>query len=395
MLTLFASVKNRVYVLLTFKGLLFLSVIHHLLSLKQATPITAWLFIILVGVNDCIRGRSWLHPADAQRKFLYSMLISIILLAALHLSLPTVGISALIQLNLIELLIFSGRLSHLLVGLNFVAYVLPSLLSESALDQYGDNLINYAGFFVVGLLFRNIIAEKVKTENLYRELQDANRKLKLYSDAVEELTISKERTRIAQELHDSIGHSFIALSMNLEFAHHAVDRYPDKAKEVLAKTQVISKEGMSQLRKAVDTLNQTFQVEHLKHSLIELFGNFDQTAKIQFCLEMDELIEDELPKIKECLFKTVREALTNGIRHGEATKFTIRIRRSTDGVNMIINNNGRTNGPVLKSHGLLGMERRIIALGGHMSFYTAEGFNIEVQIPSISLDFDRFEHKLT
>ena len=71
---------------------------------------------------------------------------------------------------------------------------------------------------------------KNKIEDLNKELKNANITLKQYSAKIEELTIAKERTTIAQELHDSIGHSLIALKMNLEYAENVVELQPDKGK---------------------------------------------------------------------------------------------------------------------------------------------------------------------
>ncbi|MNX19050.1 Sensor histidine kinase LiaS [compost metagenome] len=388
MLRLFASVKNRVCVFLTFKGLLYLYVLSDMTNQTHAISGQAWLLVILLGLNDLVRARYWLISPQRHRQFLYSLAISILLLAGFHFRFPFGSLLTMIQLTLIELLIFSERLSYLLVGLSLAAYVLSNMSTGFSYVRMGNDFINFAGFLIVGMLFRTMILERDKTESLYKELQNANSKLKSYSTTLEELTITKERTRIAQELHDSIGHSFVALSMNLEFAHQTIDLYPDKTKEVLGKALALSKDGMDQLRKAVDTLNQTLQVENLRGSFRELFANFEQTTKVQFHLELDNSIEGEHPGLKECLLKTVREAVTNGIRHGGATLFTIKVRKCVDGVSMEIHNNGRTSSPVVKSHGLLGMESRITALGGHFEFSSDEGFSILVHLPSINSNPD-------
>lgn len=384
MLELFASVNNRIYVLLTFKVLLFMSFVHQLWNLDRPIPFAVWPLVGALALNDFIRGRYGLLSYRKRSAFVYSMAASMFILAALNLLLPSIGISALIQLILIELIIFGDRLIPLLVGLDGIAYVLPDLVSFPLGDQLFNDVINFAGFLVVGLLFRTIIAEKTRTERLYSELQDANRKLQLYSSMVQELTITKERTRIAQEMHDSIGHSLVALGMNLEYAYQTVDQSPERTKEVLGKTLLISKEGMASLRKAVDTLNPTNKIDHLRVALNELFSNFDPTTGVGFELELDSSIEEQPSKIKDCLLKTVREALTNGIRHGGATRFHIRIVKSKEGIYMQIRNNGQVSHSLDKSHGLLGMEKRITALGGQMMIHLNPEFAIEVRLPVVS-----------
>lgn len=384
MLEWFASVNNRIYVLLTFKVLLFMSLVHQLWNLDRPIPFAVWPLVGALALNDFIRGKYGLLSFRKRSAFVYSMAASMVILATLNLLLPSIGISALIQLILIELIIFGDRLIPLLVGLDGMSYVLPDLVSFPLGDQWFNDVINFAGFLVVGLLFRTIIAEKTRTERLYSELQDANRKLQLYSSTVKELTITKERTRIAQEMHDAIGHSLVALGMNLEYAYQTVDQYPERTKEVLSKTLLISKEGMASLRKAVDTLNPTNKIDHLRTSLNELFSNFDQTTGVGFELELEPSIEEQPSKIKDCLLKTVREALTNGIRHGGATRFHIRIVKSKEGIHMQIRNNGRVSHSLDKSHGLLGMEKRISALGGQMMIHLDPEFTIEVWLPVVS-----------
>lgn len=383
MTSLFASPKKRVFILLMFKGLVLLSVMNHAIRMKEtngAFGMIWWEAVALLAANDYVRGR-WLLSQDHPRGFDISVTISIALLGWLNLMTPYSGILAYIQLILIELLIFSARVSYILAGLHLISYVLPSLLQHPAANDPGNQIVNFAGFLTVGLLFRTIIHEKTKTENLYKELQEANATLQIYSSAVEELTIAKERARIAQELHDSIGHALVALSMNLEYAHQAIDSKPDKTKEVLVTALSLSRDGMAQLRKAVHTLNHTLAAEHLRRSLTGLFSKLEQTQQLTFRLEMDDEIEEENPHVKECLFKTVREAITNGIRHGGATLFAIRICYQESGVRMQIHNNGLESGPLAKSNGLLGMERRIAALGGQLQLSSDKGFTIDVRVP--------------
>ncbi len=63
--------------------------------------------------------------------------------------------------------------------------------------------------FAVIYLYRKNLQEKSKVELLNRELKIANDTLKEYSDRIEELAVTKERTRIAQEPHDSLGHYLV------------------------------------------------------------------------------------------------------------------------------------------------------------------------------------------
>ena len=98
-------------------------------------------------------------------------------------------------------------------------------------------LLAYFATLLLVYLFREISLERGKGHVLHSELVEAHAKL-------EEIAIVKERTRIAQEMHDSIGHSLIALRMKLEFSVNMIDVNPKQAGEALAKAYYFSQNSI-------------------------------------------------------------------------------------------------------------------------------------------------------
>lgn len=217
------------------------------------------------------------------------------------------------------------KVSILAIILTFASYFISNFpnIDFNRFDSIQIGLINYVGMFLIVLVFRNVIIERKITEELNRELKKVNLTLKQYSAEIEEFTIAKERTRIAQELHDSIGHSLIALKMNLEYAESVLEAKPQKAKDVIHKAQIISKDCLDNLRKAVNILKEDRSMGKLREVIMELFENFKETSSIKVTLEMENTIQKVSPDIKNCVYKTIREGVTNGIKHGNATTFTI------------------------------------------------------------------------
>ncbi|MDT3426182.1 signal transduction histidine kinase [Paenibacillus forsythiae] len=380
---IFASPRNRVLVLLAFKGCMLLAILNRLLDYTLTRPGTGSLLLaaaLLAGINDYVRSRRCLGVN--RQGFLISIVVSTALLGGISCVAPDSAISIYTLMLVIEIFIFAGDVSVFLLLFHFAGFIMPFMLDPSA-EVLENAAVNYGSFVLVGMLFRSIVSEKVKTEQLYSELESANRKLKEYSNNIEELAVAKERARIAQELHDSIGHSLIALSMNLEYAEYAMDKFPAKTKEVISKAHEISREGMANLREAVSVLRESDSAWPLRSSLHEIFANFERTDRIQFDLRMDEELENEEPDIKSCLYKTVREAVTNGIRHGRATAFTVDIRKREAEIMLVVNNNGLGSGHLMKSDGLQGIERRAAVLGGKLHIQSGEekGFTLEVRIP--------------
>ena len=89
------------------------------------------------------------------------------------------------------------------------------------------------------------------------------------------------------------------------------------------------------------------------------------------------------PELKNCVYKTIREGLTNGIRHGEATDFRITVKSGNNAVTIKVQDNGRGSVSFIESNGLKGIRERIEALGGTVGFVsgTEPGFVIQAIIP--------------
>jgi signal transduction histidine kinase len=172
--------------------------------------------------------------------------------------------------------------------------------------------------------------------------------------------------------------------MHLEFAEKIFDKNPEKAKEVILKAENISKDSTANLRRAVNTLKEERNVEDLQNNINELIDSFKMLGNINISLSMDKRLEKLNPDIKLCIYKTIRESLTNGIKHGKATAFKLGIEMNTNYVELDIQDNGVGCDAMLRSNGLTGMENRIFALGGTVNFSSRKnnGFLIKAKIPT-------------
>lgn len=83
----------------------------------------------------------------------------------------------------------------------------------------------------------------------------------------------------------------------------------------------------------------TNSITNLRDDIEQIFINFKNTNTYKFNLDFDEQVEKFSRKIKTCIFKILREAITNGIKHGNATSFNIHIYKSSNDIIFIIENN--------------------------------------------------------
>lgn len=384
------SIQNRrMSVLLAFKLLALLSVLYALVRQRGDLPAGFVLPIILclltIGI-ELIKFSRLLSPARWSEA---TTAAGLILAGALGCLAPSGDITLYTLLLLIELMILYPGWPVGLLLLHATAYALPWLLWPGR-ESWGSLAGNYAVSGIIGYLFHNIIEEKRKTEQLNAELEDANLRLKAYASAAEELAVSRERNRIAQELHDSIGHTLVALNMNLEYAGQMVQRDPARSAEVIAKARTLTGSGLVHLRKAVERLRPE-QEEALGRTFARrlglLFGDYGSGSRggIVFELTLNEAMEAEDTRIKECVFNTVREAVANGVRHGAATEFAVSISLEAEEWTIIIRNNGRVEEPgtVEDGDGLRGIRERAAALGGRIGIRGMEkGFEVDMRLPA-------------
>lgn len=231
--------------------------------------------------------------------------------------------------------------------------------------------------------YKVLYKEKSKVEKLNNELEESYKTLKEQSEEIEKLTVEKERNRVAQEIHDYLGHSLVALNMNLDVAANIIDRDSVKAKEIIVKSNSIAKDSMNSLRWAVYALRDNETHFILKEAIEKLIENIIHEDNINVGFQFDENVEKLPPECKNIIYRTVQEGLTNGLTHGKANKFNMNIYVKYNQVHFTIEDNGAGCGDIVKDNGLHGIEDRIEGIGGNIEYITKVdgGFKIKAIIP--------------
>lgn len=222
-------------------------------------------------------------------------------------------------------------------------------------------------FFYITSIFsyKGLILEKKRVEKLNKE--------------IEELTITKERNRLAQEIHDNLGHSLVALNMNLDVMSNVLDKDMGKTKELVEKCQGLTRDSMDSLRKAVYALRDEDISQGLIKSIEKLVSSIGDGSKVNINFNIDEKIENYSPEYKNIIYTTIKESITNSIKHGECSEIEIDI-KVEDKIYLTIKDNGIGCGEIVNGNGLKGIEERISKVGGQIEYTTkkGEGFGMEV-----------------
>lgn len=114
------------------------------------------------------------------------------------------------------------------------------------------NLILFV--FYLTLLIRQNHQEKQRIASLNAQLEEANTRLRAYAIEAEAMAETRERNRLAREIHDTLGHALTGIAAGLDATSFLVDIAPDKAKEQLSKIKETALRGLKDVRRSVRKL---------------------------------------------------------------------------------------------------------------------------------------------
>ena len=326
-----------------------------------------------------------------------SLILSLVILS--YLSYYHLSITFYIFFILFESFYFKGVLKIILFIINYLSYITPLALSNTYDNSFLFNIYNktisrgfiinivessisYFSYFIIVMLIKKVRKNKKNIYILNQELKEQNLKLKEYSKKIEELTISKERNRVAQELHDSLGHYLMAISMHIDVLDKTLDISPEKSKNILSKTKIIVDNSIDELRSTVYSLKKNNI--NIISSVNSLTENLSISNNISFNVNISNDIENVSLLIKDALYKTIKESITNGVKHGKASQFIIDLFIKDNIIYLSILNNGIKPDNIIKSNGLNGMEDRLRVINGKLNVEnTLEGFKVSCTIPLI------------
>jgi signal transduction histidine kinase len=218
-----------------------------------------------------------------------------------------------------------------------------------------------------------------------QELALAHDRLRQYALQIEDQAILQERNRIAREMHDALGHTLTAQSLQLDTARYFWQTDAEKAVRSLNEAKQLTIQALSEVRQAISTLRaDPLQGLPLDGAIGKLIQNFHQTTEI---LPSWTLRLTHMPptNVSFCVYRVVQEALSNIARHSHATEVNIYLQTTAKHLNVVIQDNGIGFDPSQNSSGfgLQGMQERVLGLGGLLSIVSQPelGCKVMAQLP--------------
>lgn len=223
-----------------------------------------------------------------------------------------------------------------------------------------------------------------KLRGAYEELGESNEKLRVAYAHLQEATQLEERQRIAKDIHDTAGHSITTIVMQTEAAKLAIDSDPEEAKRRISAANLQAKNALEELRESVHLLSGGRENMTLKDSLLAIIHESTDGTGIVIRSDIEDI---ELCDAKRRFLRnTLKEGISNGLRHGNATAFYFELKQEGDKVYFLLSDNGygMKLTKLKEGFGLRGMSARAEALGGSVRFETEEdeGFEIHITLPA-------------
>lgn len=262
-----------------------------------------------------------------------------------------------------------------------------AFLQNAILYFLSDSLLSFGLILIFVLLLVNSL---VKERQGRRQLALAHEQLYQYSLQIEDQATLQERTRIAREIHDSLGHLLIAQSVLLENTSLSLKTDPQEAKAFLDDSKRLGVQARQELRQSISMLrSDPLKGKPFKEAIANLTAEFKQITKIQPHLQID--IPMPLPdRFQVAVYRIIEEALTNIQKHSQATEVNIKLEiqpeinhSTTPILSVQIADNGK--GFNLEQNqtgfGLQGMKERAESLGGQLQIIAQSGCKVTVLLP--------------
>lgn len=242
------------------------------------------------------------------------------------------------------------------------------------------NMILFLVYIVI--LMMKDRRERERIQLLNAQLQKANEQLHEFAQEKELMGETKERNRLAREIHDTLGHILTGISVGIDAVLVLMDIAPDKAKEQLEGIGDTARRGLQDVRRSVRKLKpdalERMSLNNAIHQMIEDMSKVTNT-KIYFVSYMEELKfeADE----EEVIYRIIQESTTNAIRHGKATEIWIRISEKEEELTIIISDNGCGCEDIKEGFGLKHIRERVELLNGEVNYQGLIGFTMIAKIP--------------
>jgi signal transduction histidine kinase len=276
----------------------------------------------------------------------------------------------------------------LLIAVGIVALKGGDLLTVVGLDKpqfyaaYLVTVIEAVSLLTIGSVVNRLVRQ-LRTQQ--RSLHAANSQLAHYASTLEQLTVSRERNRIARELHDVLAHTLSGLSVQLESVKAYVELEPQTAVTMLEKSLEATRHGLEETRRALKALRASpLDDLGLELAIVEVAKDTAVRGHLTLDLALPEKLVPLAPDVEQCFYRVAQEALANVLHHANATCVLVKLQQQSDHVTLTIKDNGQgfdSKSAKKAGHfGLTGMYERAQLVGGTLTIASQPGHGVTLEL---------------
>ena len=250
-----------------------------------------------------------------------------------------------------------------------------SYLSVGSFPVLSVVIIRTVSFIVVGY----IVVQLMNTQREQRRaLMQANLKLSQHANTLEQLATSRERNRLARELHDTLAHTLSGLAVQLEALKIVLPPGSGEEHTLLDHALSTTRNGLTETRRALkalrpvplDDLGLSLAVRNLVKTVVE-------RASLDVQVDIEDALDDLPEDMEQGLYRIIQEALENIVRHAHAQHAWLSLHCRAGQLELTIRDDGEgfdgNGGQEGDRFGLKGMQERAGMLGGKLTIYSQPG----------------------
>lgn len=269
------------------------------------------------------------------------------------------------------------NIADLVIGLLIVGRV-----SAPNLPMLSMPIIRFLAFMMVGFVVSQL------SENAQRQKHRillANLQLSQYTNTLEHLATTRERNRLARELHDTIAHTLSGVSVNLEALKTIATEENAEMQGMIDSSLEATRTGLSETRRALRDLRaQPLEDLGLELALRQLATSTVERADLKLDLNIHSPLPYLAPNVEQVFYRIAQEALENTVRHANASLVSIDLKQVDDHLIMTVLDDGQGFNEKeinIEDHfGMKGMRERALTIGADLAIESEPGKGTRLQL---------------
>ena len=231
-----------------------------------------------------------------------------------------------------------------------------------------------------------VLGDNLRIRRAYlRELEARAERLEREQEESVRRATAEEQARIARELHDVLAHNVSVMVAQAAAANDVFDAQPQRAREALQAIERTGRSALTELRRLLGGV-QTAQTEFAPQPGLAGLGALVEGVRatgLPVTLRVEGQLDDLPAGLDLSAYRIVQEALTNAIKHADASLAEVHVRRTDDGVELEVVDDGVGPTGNGRGQGLIGMRERASLLGGEVEAgpKPGGGFRVKANLP--------------